>query len=36
MGLSPVVDYQQALNNWVDASLARLDNNQVLAEGLDT
>jgi hypothetical protein len=35
MGLSPVVDYQQALNASVDASLARLDNNQRLAEGLD-
>jgi hypothetical protein len=33
--LSPVVDYQKALNASVDASLARLDNNPRLAEGLD-
>ncbi|KIJ11008.1 hypothetical protein PAXINDRAFT_16029 [Paxillus involutus ATCC 200175] len=33
--LSPVVDFQQALNDWVDASLALLENNQGLAEGLD-
>ncbi|KIK76044.1 hypothetical protein PAXRUDRAFT_835484, partial [Paxillus rubicundulus Ve08.2h10] len=33
--LSPVVDFQQAVNDWVDASLARLDNNEGLAEGLD-
>ncbi|KIK74838.1 hypothetical protein PAXRUDRAFT_835879, partial [Paxillus rubicundulus Ve08.2h10] len=33
--LSPVVDFQQAVNDWVDASLARLDNNRGLAEGLD-
>ncbi|KIK81665.1 hypothetical protein PAXRUDRAFT_102350, partial [Paxillus rubicundulus Ve08.2h10] len=35
MRLSPVVDYQQALNVSIDASLARLDNNPRLAEGLD-
>ncbi|KAF8834470.1 hypothetical protein BDN67DRAFT_1016472 [Paxillus ammoniavirescens] len=33
--LTPVIDYQKALNDWVDASLTRLDNNQVLTEGLD-
>ncbi|KIJ18422.1 hypothetical protein PAXINDRAFT_8670 [Paxillus involutus ATCC 200175] len=33
--LSPVVDYQKALNDWVDASLDRLDNNQRLTDGLD-
>ncbi|KIJ05704.1 hypothetical protein PAXINDRAFT_21060 [Paxillus involutus ATCC 200175] len=35
MGLSPVTDYQQALNASVDASLVRLDNNQRLSDGLD-
>ncbi|KIJ19047.1 hypothetical protein PAXINDRAFT_166939 [Paxillus involutus ATCC 200175] len=35
MGLSPLVDYQQALNDSVDANLGRLDNNNILAEGLD-
>ncbi|KIJ07625.1 hypothetical protein PAXINDRAFT_19198 [Paxillus involutus ATCC 200175] len=35
MCLSPVADYQQALMASIDASLARLDNNQRLAEGLD-
>ncbi|KAF8833306.1 hypothetical protein BDN67DRAFT_781284 [Paxillus ammoniavirescens] len=34
--LSPVVDYQKALNDWVDASLTRLDNNQGLTEGFDS
>ncbi|KIK72803.1 hypothetical protein PAXRUDRAFT_21562 [Paxillus rubicundulus Ve08.2h10] len=33
--LSPMVDYQKALNDWVDAGLSRLDNNQGLTEGLD-
>ncbi|KIJ13347.1 hypothetical protein PAXINDRAFT_13913 [Paxillus involutus ATCC 200175] len=33
--LSPVVDYQKALSASVDASLARLDANPRLAEGLD-
>ncbi|KIJ06170.1 hypothetical protein PAXINDRAFT_20625, partial [Paxillus involutus ATCC 200175] len=35
MALSPVADYQQALLASVDASLARLDINPMLAEGLD-
>ncbi|KIJ16631.1 hypothetical protein PAXINDRAFT_10344, partial [Paxillus involutus ATCC 200175] len=35
MSLSPVINYQQSLNASVDASLARLDNNPRLAEGLD-
>ncbi|KIJ04592.1 hypothetical protein PAXINDRAFT_22114 [Paxillus involutus ATCC 200175] len=35
MQLSPVVDFQQAVNDWVDMSLARLGNNQGLAEGVD-
>ncbi|KIK76337.1 hypothetical protein PAXRUDRAFT_835399, partial [Paxillus rubicundulus Ve08.2h10] len=35
MGLSPVVDYQQALNASVDASLARLDNNPRLEQEID-
>ncbi|KIK75059.1 hypothetical protein PAXRUDRAFT_835819 [Paxillus rubicundulus Ve08.2h10] len=35
MGLSPVVDYQQALNASVDASLARLDNNPRLEQGIE-
>ncbi|KAF8842075.1 hypothetical protein BDN67DRAFT_421083 [Paxillus ammoniavirescens] len=35
MHLSPVVDYQKALSASVDASLARLDTNPRLAEGLD-
>ncbi|KIK94239.1 hypothetical protein PAXRUDRAFT_828201, partial [Paxillus rubicundulus Ve08.2h10] len=35
MGLSPVVDYQHALNTSVDASLARLDNNPRLERGID-
>ncbi|KIJ13356.1 hypothetical protein PAXINDRAFT_13920 [Paxillus involutus ATCC 200175] len=35
MRLSPVVDYQKALGASVDASLARLDANPRLAEGLD-
>jgi hypothetical protein len=35
MRLAPVVDYQQALNASVDASLARLVNKPILAEGLD-
>ncbi|KIK71821.1 hypothetical protein PAXRUDRAFT_836581 [Paxillus rubicundulus Ve08.2h10] len=33
--LSPVVDFQQAMNDWVDTSLARLDNNKGLSEGPD-
>ncbi|KAF8835688.1 hypothetical protein BDN67DRAFT_1072304 [Paxillus ammoniavirescens] len=33
--LSPVVDYQKALSASLDASLARLDANPRLAEGLD-
>ncbi|KAF8838503.1 hypothetical protein BDN67DRAFT_1070682 [Paxillus ammoniavirescens] len=33
--LSPVVDYQKALNDWVDSSLTRLDDNQGLTEGFD-
>jgi hypothetical protein len=35
MQLSPVIDFQQAVNDWVDTSLARLGNNQGLAEGVD-
>jgi hypothetical protein len=35
MALSPLVDYQQAWNHSVDASLGRLDNNKVVAEGFD-
>ncbi|KAF8833410.1 hypothetical protein BDN67DRAFT_1017584 [Paxillus ammoniavirescens] len=35
VGLSPVVDYQEALNACVDARLAQLDNNPKLVEGLD-
>ncbi|KIJ13343.1 hypothetical protein PAXINDRAFT_13906 [Paxillus involutus ATCC 200175] len=33
--LSPVVDYQQALSDWVDTSLARVSTNPRLVEGLD-
>ncbi|KIJ10370.1 hypothetical protein PAXINDRAFT_16596 [Paxillus involutus ATCC 200175] len=35
VGLSPVVDYQEALNASVDASLARLGNDQRLVGGLN-
>ncbi|KIJ13564.1 hypothetical protein PAXINDRAFT_13528 [Paxillus involutus ATCC 200175] len=35
MQLSPVIEFQQAVNDWVDTSLARLGNNQGLAEGVD-
>ncbi|KIJ19044.1 hypothetical protein PAXINDRAFT_97114 [Paxillus involutus ATCC 200175] len=34
--LLPLVDYQQAWNDCIDASLGRLDNNKVLAEELNS
>ncbi|KAF8840101.1 hypothetical protein BDN67DRAFT_686537 [Paxillus ammoniavirescens] len=33
--LSPVIDFQQAVNDWVDTSLARLENNRGSAKGVE-